>query len=60
MSCSLDTLPERTRTELTLRFIELAQRDLELYRLDGVKRNLTLAVQCSKGQIRCEQLEFWK
>ena len=60
VSCSLDKLPERTRAELTLRFIELAQRDLELYRLDGVKSNLALAVQCTKDQIRHEQLEFWK
>lgn len=59
MSCRL-VMPERTRAELTLRFIELAQRDLQLFQLKSAETNLKEAARLASHTVRLEKVEPWK
>ena len=59
VSCRL-VMPERTRAELTLRFIELAQRDLQLFQLKSAETNLKEAARLAAHTVRLEKVEPWK
>ena len=59
VSCRL-VMPERTRAELTLRFIELAQRDLQLFQLKSAETNLKEASRLAAHTVRLEKVEPWK
>lgn len=49
-----------TRAELTLRFIELAQRDMQLFQLPSAQRNLAEAARLAKRSVALEKVEPWK
>lgn len=59
VSCRL-VMPERTRAELTLRFIELAQRDLQLFQLKSAETNLKEAARLAAHTVKLENVEPWK
>ena len=59
VSCRL-VMPERTRAELTLRFIELAQRDLQLFQLKSAETNLKEAARLASHTVKLEKVEPWK
>ena len=61
MSCILyGMIPPRTEVELTMRFIELAQRAIELYQLDDAKKNLQEAHRLARRTVALERVEAWK
>ena len=59
VSCKL-VMPERTRAELTLRFIELAQRDIRLFQLNSAELHLKEAARLATHTVKLEKLEPWK
>lgn len=59
VSCKL-VIPERTRAELTLRFIELAQSSMEKFQLDDAKKHLKDAARLATHTVKLEKLEPWK
>lgn len=60
MSSGLDVIPDRTRAELTLRFIELAQRDIQIFQIQSAQRNLQEAHRLATRTVALERVEPWK